>query len=435
MKCTVCGEELVVGQNYCYFCKSKVVFDKDTTVVHTKENIFDTINLLVKYVLENHIGKVVSFVIMLLILILIVCSVISNKIEKKEYEEVSNAISSQNYEQAYELLNKNCADLESYEDMKLWYQYYCCIGEYDLAGEVFLDAMEKLDSIINCGSHISKVEEIKDKISKSNKKRLNKLKVEYEELRKNLETTSLTTTKKEKVSELNSKDEGNEYTGVADFLTESFPYEYMDTAPEWVFENLIEEKYTVNVDGSTLNVRAGCGQEYDVIASLEDESIIVVIGTYDGWAYMVGYYEPGIGVIEYNNMKEEYGWISCEFLTETEVYYDEDSEYETDDEWTNYYNYNDYLYMDSAPEGTFNDAVASEYMVCVDGSTLNVREGCSFDSKIVGSLDDESIITVLGIYDGWAYIIGTYGIYDVSEDSYEETYGWVNAGFIEEFMG
>lgn len=105
--------------------------------------------------------------------------------------------------------------------------------------------------------------------------------------------------KGEEVSEFENKDRIN--------------YKYKDSAPDWVFEDSLEIPYKVCTGGSILNIRAGCGQEYEIVGKLEDGCDIDVLGVYNGWAYIIGSY--GInGFAEGGNYKEIYGWVSVDYL-------------------------------------------------------------------------------------------------------------------------
>lgn len=89
--------------------------------------------------------------------------------------------------------------------------------------------------------------------------------------------------------------------------------QYKDAAPEWVFEGSVMLPYKVCVDGSTLNIRAGCGSEYDIVGSLPDGCDVVVLETYNGWSYIVGSYGVN-GYAETGIYEELYGWVSRDYL-------------------------------------------------------------------------------------------------------------------------
>lgn len=89
--------------------------------------------------------------------------------------------------------------------------------------------------------------------------------------------------------------------------------QYKDAAPDWVFEGSVELPYKVCVDGSTLNIRSGCGSEYEVVGSLPDGCDIMVLEVYNGWAYIVGSYGVN-GWSEGGEAKEIYGWVSRDYI-------------------------------------------------------------------------------------------------------------------------
>ena len=80
----------------------------------------------------------------------------------------------------------------------------------------------------------------------------------------------------------------------------------------------------------------------------------------------------------------------------------------------------------------FEGSVALPYKVRAEGSTLNIRAGCGTEYDIVGSLEDCCDIAVLETYEGWSYIVGSYGVDGwVNNGEYKEIYGWVNRDYIE----